>query len=40
MLFRMGPGDSDIRTFCTSSKDHLEADSGNTTAYLTQIRLQ
>lgn len=40
MLFRMAPGDGDIRTFTASSKDHIERDSGWTTAWLTQIRLQ
>jgi hypothetical protein len=40
LLFRMGPDDVTIRTFVTQSKDHLEADSGNTTAWLSQIRLQ
>jgi hypothetical protein len=40
LLFRMSPGDPDIRSFTTSSKDHLEGDSGTTTAWLTEVRLQ
>jgi hypothetical protein len=46
MLFRMAPGDGTpfpiigLRTFTASSKDHLQADSGTTTANLTQVRLQ
>jgi hypothetical protein len=40
MLFRMSPADGDLRRSTTSSKDHIRADSGYTTAWVMQIRRQ
>jgi len=40
MLFRMAPGDGDIRSFTVASKDHINADSGWTEAWATELRMQ
>jgi hypothetical protein len=39
MLFRMSPADGSIRSVTVSSKDHIRADSGTTTAAVTEISL-
>jgi hypothetical protein len=40
MLFRISPGDSDIRTAAASSKDHFLQDTGFTSAGTMALFLQ